>query len=108
MGTSGRFSTKAAAVAVHSEDERLIRDQSRPLPVPLRLHHRAARVVIGVGIRIHTRMGTLAVLSSGTETRLRLTLDKVKLPQVDVCAKERMTFERYLDERVSGLVDICW
>ena len=48
----------------------------------------------------------VAVLSSGTETRLRLAQEQVKLRQVDVYAKERMPFERYLDERVSGFVGI--
>jgi len=48
----------------------------------------------------------VAVLSSGTEMRLRLAQEQVKLRQVDVYAKERMLFERYLDERVSGFVGI--
>ena len=47
-----------------------------------------------------------AVLSPGTETWLRLAQEQVKIRQVDVYAKERKTFERYRNERVSGLIDI--
>jgi len=49
-----------------------------------------------------------AVLSSGTETRLRLAQEVVKLRQVDVYAKERMPFGRYLGEGGSVLVGIWW
>ena len=43
-----------------------------------------------------------AELSPGTGTRLRLAQKQVKLRQVDVYAKERNIFGRYLNEKVSG------
>ena len=46
------------------------------------------------------------VLSPGIEKRLRLAREQVKLRQVDVYAKERRSFERYLNEKVSGPVHI--
>lgn len=67
---SGKFSAKAAVVAVDSEDGPLIWDQSMTIPVPLRLHRRAARVVIEVGIAILTKKGCLA--------GMRLTVQQTK------------------------------
>ena len=96
---------KAAAIAVSSEDERLIRDQSMSISVTLRLHHRAGRVVIEVDIGILIRKGSSAGMRPMVRQtknwentamnvlellamRLRLAQDQVKLHQVDVYAKD--------------------